>query len=157
MKDLCRGACSALLSLVLAGCATTPTAPSVAVMPAPYKPFEVFQTDDAGCRQFAQQQVSGTPTSADRTATGAIAGAALGAAAGALIGQSSEAAGVGAGAGLLLGAANANSGYRGYAPQRRFDIAYQQCMYAKGNQVPGYAYQSLSTPLPPSTRVRPKK
>jgi hypothetical protein len=25
--------------------------------------------------------------------------------------------------------------------QRRYDIAYQQCMYAKGHQVPGYSIQ----------------
>ena len=25
--------------------------------------------------------------------------------------------------------------------QRRYDIAYQQCMYAKGNQLPGYGYR----------------
>jgi hypothetical protein len=25
--------------------------------------------------------------------------------------------------------------------QRRYDIAYQQCMYSKGHQVPGYSIQ----------------
>jgi len=27
----------------------------------------------------------------------------------------------------------------GYQAQRRYDNAYEQCMYAKGNQIPGTA------------------
>src|SRR5262249_39473147 len=33
--------------ILLAGCATEPTTPSIRVLPAPYKPFEVFQGDFA--------------------------------------------------------------------------------------------------------------
>ena len=44
----------------------------------------------------------------------------------------------GAGAGLFGGSAvGANAAYAsGTAVQYRYDIAYQQCMYAKGNQIP---------------------
>lgn len=154
--------CAALLSMALAGCASMPSAPSVAVMPAPNKPFEVFQEDNAICLDFAQRQIGGIVAAPDRATTSALAGAALGAAAGALLGQSGQAAGIGAGVGLLLGAADANDdwddrNYRSNGLQHRYDIAYQQCMYSKGNQVPGYVYQGMSTPLPPSTRVRRKK
>src|SRR5581483_9487200 len=94
-------------ALLLGACAEVPTEPSVAVMPAPNKPIEVFQAEDQQCRGYAQQQV--------------------GAAAGALIGRSGGAAGVGAGAGLLLGAAAGNSygASSAYGLQRRYDIAYQ--------------------------------
>jgi hypothetical protein len=129
--------------LLLGACAEVPTEPSVAVMPAPNKPIEVFQAEDQQCRGYAQQQVGGQTTEGqvnNGTATGAVVGAATGAAAGALIGRSGGAAGVGAGAGLLLGAAAGNSygASSAYGLQRRYDIAYQQCMYAKGNQLPQY-------------------
>ena len=39
--------------------------------------------------------------------------------------------------------------------QQRYDIAYSQCMYSKGNQVPGYTYnnngQNYVAPPPPPT------
>jgi hypothetical protein len=33
--------------------------------------------------------------------------------------------------------------------QQRYDLAYGQCMYAKGNQVPGFAAPTTSPPPPP--------
>jgi hypothetical protein len=65
----------------------------------------------------------------------------LGAAAGVVIGGGSSAnVGTGAGIGLLggagIGAMNA-SGKENQA-QTQYNIAYQQCMYSKGNQVPSY-------------------
>jgi hypothetical protein len=47
--------CFALV--VLGGCATVPAGPSAMVLPEPGKPFEVFQSDDAVCRQYAMQQI----------------------------------------------------------------------------------------------------
>ena len=149
-----RTICLSLGAAVLLGaCAEVPTQPTVAVMPAPYKPFEVFQADDQQCRGFAYQQVGGQTTGGAvnaGTATGALVGAGTGAAAGALIGHSGTAAGVGAGAGLLVGAAaGSNYGYdSAYGLQRRYNIAYEQCMYAKGNQIPGFAPPSTVTPPP---------
>ncbi len=136
----------AILLLVLSGCATIPTGPSVMVMPPAGKSFEQFQADDAICRQFAYEQVGGVTgqEAAQRSAvSSAVIGTALGAAAGAAIGSVSgnvgAGAAIGAGSGLLLGSA-AGTGYASgsyYEAQRRYDNAYMQCMYAKGNQIPG--------------------
>jgi hypothetical protein len=52
----------------------------------------------------------------------------------------------------------ANAGYgASWTIQRRYDIAYQQCMYAKGNQIPGFpaAYAPPPLPSPLSTPPRP--
>lgn len=134
--------------LMLAGCVTLPVGPSVAVMPAPGKPFEVFVADDAVCRLYAAQQTGlAQPQIVERRAfSSAVVGTMLGAAAGAAFGAAAGNAGLGAatgaGAGLVMGTAvGADAGY-GYGAagwlQWRYDIAYQQCMYAKGNQVPGF-------------------
>lgn len=50
------------VSVALAACASIPTGPSVAVMPAPGKPFEEFRADDAVCREFARQQLGVNPS-----------------------------------------------------------------------------------------------
>ena len=132
------------LLLVAGGCATIPPGPSVLVMPGGGKSFEVFQADDASCRGWAQSQSgwNANETVNQNLAAGAIGMGALGAAAGALIGAASGATGpgaaIGAGAGLLAGTAMAapTAQASGWEVQRRYDNAYQQCMYAKGNQVP---------------------
>ena len=146
--------------LLLAGCATTPTGPNVTVLPGPGKPFEVFQADDAVCRQWAQQQISGTNPSqtanqnmATGAAIGTAVGAAMGAAIGAATGNAAAGAAIGGGTGLLGGTAmGSNAGASSeYTLQRRYDIAYQQCMYSKGNQIPGAApvRRTYATPPPP--------
>ncbi len=143
---------------VLGGCATVPTGPSVMVLPPPGKPFEQFQAEDAICRQWAAQQIGMSPQEAasQSTVTGAVAGTAIGAGLGAAIGSASGAAGtgaaIGAASGLLLGtSAGASAGQvSGWEAQRRYDIAYQQCMYSKGNQIPG-----MVTRTAPSRRMPP--
>lgn len=145
--------------LLLGGCATVPTGPSVMVLPSPGKPFEQFQAEDAACRQWAAQQFGappGTPVT-QNTAIGAgigtLVGAGLGAAFGAVAGNAGAGAAIGAGSGFLLGGAsgsNADLAY-GWEAQRRYDIAFQQCMYAKGNQVPGVVQQRA----PRTRRVPP--
>ena len=146
--------------VVLGGCATVPTGPSVMVLPPPEKPFEQFQAEDAGCRQWAGQQVghSAQETVNQNTATGAVAGTLIGAGLGAAIGAASGNAGlgaaIGAGSGLLVGSASgANAGQvYGYEAQRRYDIAYMQCMYARGNQIPGVVTRTRTirtVPPPP--------
>ncbi len=161
---------SVIVAATMSGCATVPTGPSVMVLPAPGKPFEVFQADEAVCRQWAFQQ-SGSPSGqtvnqniANSAAVGALAGAAIGAAIGSTSGNAGSGAAIGAGTGLLGGAA-AGSGpayAAGWQVQRRYDIAYQQCMYAKGNQIPGSQRQTrryLPPPPPPppsSSSYRPQ-
>lgn len=133
----------ALLPVVLlAGCAQTPTAPHVAVMPAPGKPFEQFAAEEKECRAYAQDSIGGE-NAADRAngrAVGAAAlGTVIGAAAGNVLIGPRRGTGEGAGMGLIMGSA-IGSGQSGQATQdlqRRYDIAYEQCMYAKGNQIPG--------------------
>lgn len=129
----------ATLTLLMAGCATVPKGPSVAVMPGVGKSFEQFVTDDRTCRLYADQSIGTNVTDAGaaNVVGGAAVGTVVGAAAGALMGGHQE-AGTGAGVGLLAGAAmgSGNAGAVQYGMQRRYDIAYEQCMYAKGNQLP---------------------
>ena len=147
-------------AVVLGGCATIPSGPSVMVLPAPGKPFEQFQADDGLCRQWAAEQIGVSPNAvaAHDTAIGAVAGTVIGAGLGAAIGAASgnpgAGAAIGAGAGLLGGTAvGANAGAAsGWSAQRRYDAAYQQCMYAKGNQIPGVVRTPAQSPrraLPP--------
>jgi hypothetical protein len=148
---------------LVGGCASMPTGPSVMVLPGTGKSLEQFNADDAVCRQWGFEAIgmttpgqsaaaSGVASAAVGTAVGAAAGAALGAAAG----NPALGAAAGAGGGLLLGSA-AGAGaaqYSGQEAQWRYDMAYMQCMYARGNQIPGYqgTYRvpSSSPPTPPA-------
>jgi len=126
--------------LLLGACATIPTGPSVMVLPGTGKSFDQFRADDAECRQFALNQIGGASANDAAVASGvksAAIGAGLGALAGAAFGGH-ENAGVGAGMGLLAGSAIGASSAEasGYGSQRRYDNAYVQCMYAKGDRVP---------------------
>jgi len=133
-----------LATVVLGGCVSVPSGPSVMVLPGTGKDFNRFQLDDTECRQFASQQIgttvneSGARNTATGAAVGTLVGAALGAAIGAAAGSPATGAAVGAGSGLfggtLVGAGNAQASQG--SVQRRYDASYMQCMYAKGNQVP---------------------
>jgi uncharacterized protein YcfJ len=136
-----------LAGVVLGGCATMPAGTSVMVLPAPGKPFEEFRSDDTVCRQWAIQQIQVPPAEivnknlAGGAAIGTVMGAGLGAAIGAASGEAATGAAIGAGSGLVAGTAAASGPAHaaGWGAQRRYDNAYQQCMYAKGNQIPGLA------------------
>jgi len=140
-----------LLCGAVSACADMPTGPTVAVMPAPGKPFEVFQQDDAYCKQYASQQIAGAPGGGEQVATSIAAGAVIGAVAGTLLGDNRNAAGAGAATGALFGtAAGGRSADRSSAAlQRRYNVAFEQCMYAKGNQVPGFSPSRFYPPPPP--------
>lgn len=62
-------------------CTTIPTGPTLVVMPAPGKPFEVFVADDTVCRQFAERQTGISPQTAatQQIVSGAAVGTAVGA------------------------------------------------------------------------------
>jgi uncharacterized protein YcfJ len=127
-------------SLLLGACAHQPMGPQVAVMPGQGKPFEVFQQDQAICQNYANQQTSGQAQAANNQAVGsAVLGTVLGAGLGAAVGGGRGAA-IGAGAGAVAGTAYGANGsqYAQGGIQRQYDVAYQQCMYSRGNQVPGY-------------------
>lgn len=161
----------------LAGCVHVPPGPNVMAMPGRGKTFETFQYDDDDCRAYAASRVdpdarrsndNAVASAAIGTAVGAAAGAAIGAAAG----DPGIGAAVGAGVGLLGGTAVAadESNYGRWSVQRRYDSAYVQCMYAKGNRVPvrrssrpAAAYHTPPPPppgaaysnVPPPPRGRP--
>ena len=144
--------------VVLGGCATMPAGPTVMVVPGPGKPFEVFMADDTLCRQWALQQIGGTSpsqTANQNLTAGAVVGTLLGAGIGAAIGSTTGDAGagaaIGAGSGLLLGTSMAsNPAYASeWQLQRQYDISYQQCMYAKGNQIPGVVPRGTQAYPPP--------
>ncbi|HZB93880.1 MAG TPA: glycine zipper family protein [Stellaceae bacterium] len=136
---------------LLSGCAQAPMGPRVAVMPGPNKPFAVFQEDDAVCRNFAQQHSAGVAEASNNAQIGtAVLGTVLGAGLGAAIGGGRGAA-IGAGAGALGGTAiGSGQAQRGsYTAQQLYDNAYSQCMYAHGNQVPGYVQTPAVVTGPP--------
>ena len=96
--------------LLLAGCVSAPQGPTVPVMPAPNKPFAVFQQDQAVCQQYAQQVIGPAQQQLQNQQVGsAVVGTILGAGLGAAVGGGRGAA-IGAGAGAVAGTAyGANS------------------------------------------------
>ncbi len=149
-----------LAGLAVTACATIPSGPSIMVLPGTGKSFEMFLTDDAVCRQWAMQQTgittkqAATQSTVSGAAIGTVVGAAAGAAIGAAAGNPGLGAAIGGGGGLLtgtaVGAGNAEVAHT--SVQRRYDIAYMQCMYAKGNQIPvarGSQPTYSSSPAPP--------
>ena len=143
---------------LLAGCVTVPSGPSVMVLPGDGRSFDQFRYDDMDCRNFASTQIggaSGEQVAADSMAKSAALGTIIGAAAGgAMDGRSGAAAG--AGAGLLVGALAGTGASQASSAglQRRYDYAFQQCMYAKGHRIPqsgraAYPYQPQMGYNPP--------
>jgi len=139
-----------VLGLVLSGCAQTPLGPTVQVMPGPGKSFEAFTFDQAGCKQYAESSVAGQAQNANNRAVGAAAiGTVLGAGLGAAIGGGRGAA-IGAGSGAIAGTGvgMGSSSNEQYGIQQQYDNAYAQCMYSKGNMVPGYGPMMVNSPPP---------
>ena len=154
--------------LLLAGCASVPSGPSVMALPGSGKHFDQFRGDDAICREYARQQIGGASANqagVDAGLRSAAVGTAVGAVAGAAIGGR-NAVGVGAGTGLLVGSLAGTSAAQGsaYGAQHNYDNAYVQCMYGNGHQVPvaaGLRSQSRAQdgaaypPAPPAARYPP--
>ena len=152
------------LPLLIAACTTMPSGPSVMVLPGTGKSFDQFRADERECKSYALESVGGVTANQAAQNSGvasAVVGTVVGAAAGAAIGGH-EGAAVGAGTGLLVGglAGTESAEYSGYGVQRRYDVSYVQCMYAKGHQVPvsGRSYRqsrAASYPPPPPPRDIP--
>jgi hypothetical protein len=151
-------------SMAVGGCAVTPSAPSVMVLPGTQKAPAQFQTDSQACQQQAQAQVAPSVEAANnQAAASAVVATAIGAAFGALVGYyggygyggyghyAQQAAAWGAGTGLLYGGAIGGAGSQAANPglQQRYDVAYMQCMYARGNQIPGQPSTRQRAPAPP--------
>lgn len=140
------------IGLLLAGCAQTPLGPTVQVMPGPGKSFEAFRADQANCKGFAADQVRGQADNANQRAVGAAAlstvlGIGIGALAGSVTGNMGAGAAIGGAAGVGVGAGigAGNSGNEQYSIQQQYDNAFAQCMFAKGQEVPGYQHY-VATP-----------
>src|SRR5665213_3408394 len=134
--------------LALAACAPQAVAPTVPVMPGQGKPFDQFANDQATCEAFANQQIAPLTQQANNNGLGqALLTTALGAGLGAAIGGGRGAA-IGAASGALVGGSMAAQGssVAGMGLQQQYDIYYSQCMYARGNQVPGFSPNLYAIP-----------
>jgi len=144
-------AAACLTLALLGGCASAPTAPAVYVTPSPNKPPDVFAQDQAVCGNYAHQITSQTAQQINNQQFGsAVVGTVLGAGLGAAIGGGRGAAigaASGAAAGTLYGAQT--SAYAQLSLQQQYDYAYSQCMYSRGNQVPGFTPNVYQLPPPP--------
>lgn len=121
----------------LGGCVTAPDGPTIPVMPAKGKSFTQFQSEDAECQDFAESKVAGKAKEANnRAVTDALIGTALGAGLGAAVGGG-RGAGIGAASGAVVGTAYGSNDarYSQNSLQGRYNLAYAQCMEAKGNHV----------------------
>ena len=149
------GAVAVMVSL--SACVTPPTVPMIPVAPGPNKTLEVFAAEQAFCQQYATAQTAPQAYAATNQGVAtAILTTALGAALGGAIGGG-HAAGIGAASGAVFGTAvgASGSGFAQMSLQQQFDIMYGQCMYAHGNQVPGFSpppgtppYSGATTPSP---------
>lgn len=144
--------------LGVAACAVVPpSGPTVMALPGQGKSLQQFQQEDNGCRFYAQQETgfqqpgqAGTNAAVGSAVLGTAIGAAAGAALGAVAGNPGAGAAIGGATGLLGGSAiGANNAYATEASlQQRYNVAYTQCMYARGNTVesPPPAYAGYAAP-----------
>jgi len=121
-------------AVLLAGCASQPLGPTIPVMPAQGKSMDAFQRDETYCEQYADDRASGRVKQADdRELRNGVIGAALGAGLGALAGNTKGAVAGGIIGGLI--GSTSGAGYDQHHVQRTYDVAYGQCMTARGNDV----------------------
>jgi len=148
-----------VFAMLLGACATVPTGPDVMALPGTGRTFDEFRADDLACRDYAFQQIggkAGAEVANNESLRNAAIGTAIGAVAGAVIGGRDGAA-IGGGSGMIIGSVagseSARSGSMG--GQRRYDIAYVQCMYAKGHRVPVSGNYTPSSPVLSSPAANP--
>lgn len=145
------------ISVALTGCVQQPLGPTVNVMPPPAKPFDLFTQDQAACKQYAGQETAGAAQAANgRAVATALLGTALGAGLGAAVGGRRGTA-VGAASGAAVGTAVAAGPAQGdqMTLQDRYDNAFAQCMYARGNLVPGFGPPAMASPPSPVLSAAP--
>ena len=133
-------------TISLAACVAPPAAPTIPVVPGPYKTLDRFGADQAACQQYAAAQISPAVAAANNQAVGAaLLGTALGAGLGAGIGAATGNAGKGAAIGAASGGALGIIGNADGAPfaqealQQQYDVVYGQCMAAQGNSVASFS------------------
>jgi hypothetical protein len=168
MHSAALSALGAASLLALGGCAVAPAGPSVMVLPGNQKSQAQFQADSAACQQHAQAIVApGVEAANNQAAASALIGTAIGAAVGALVGYggyagygnyANQAAAWGAGTGLAYGGVVGGGGAQAanYGLQQRYDATYAQCMYLRGNQVPGQvSYRRVAPAASPAVPPPP--
>lgn len=137
-------------AVALSGCVTQPMGPTIPVMPGPNKSLQAFEGDETACEGYAGQRVAGGAEAANNTALGeGVISTALGAGLGAALGGGRGAA-VGAASGAIVGTAagaNTSAGAQ-FTLQRRYDMAYAQCMSTRGDKVP-HPHPPRMYPPPP--------
>lgn len=151
MKRVQKAAISLPVLMLLAGCVTVPDGPTIPVMPGQGKSLQAFDQDEQQCEDYAHDKVAGQVKNAnDRQARNTVLGAIIGTGIGAAVGNTKGAI-VGGSAGALIGSDTAEPGYHQYSAQRRYDMAYAQCMESKGDQVgpPHRRYRDEDGPPPP--------
>lgn len=153
------GAMIALVTATMAVGLSSTMVPGVVVAPAPEKPFEQFQHEDATCRNWAQARSGGGANLEENMAIGAIAGTAVGAGLGAAIGSASGNAGAGAAIGAAGGLITGLAAGAGAAQsedirlQRAYDASYLQCMASYGHQLADMAPGPAVVVVPPAIDV----
>lgn len=154
MRRLAVSAAAIAAALVLTGCVTTPTGPTVPIMPGKNKTFAQFRSDQVYCEHYANDRVAGrVNASNDKIARNTVLGAALGAILGGALGDTRGAV-VGGAAGAAIGASTAHPDYHQYSAQDQYNIAYAQCMKYRGNRIPEppppyNGYRDYPPPPPP--------
>src|SRR5271155_1045283 len=134
--------------IALTACAPTVMAPTVPVMPGANKPFDQFAADQQTCQAYANSQTAPLSAQANNQAVGtALLTTALGAGLGAAVGGGRGAA-IGAASGAVVGGAAGAQGssFAGMSIQEQYNAYYSQCMYARGNQVPGFSPNMYGIP-----------
>lgn len=145
--------------VLLAGCVPAVMAPTVVATPGAGKAPADFAADHNTCAVLADQQIAPAKTAANNQIVGSVLlNAALGSGGAAAAGGSNGDVAANAVAnGLGAGAATAQSAQA--TLQRQYDFDYAQCMYAKGNNVPGFlpvvtAPEPEATPAAAQYKVR---
>lgn len=157
MRKVTIAVVAAATALSLTACVTTPTGPTIPVMPGKGKAFSDFQNDQYYCEGYAHDRVAGRVDAAnDQIARNSVIGALIGTALGAAVGDTRGAV-VGGTAGAAVGASTAHPGYGQYSAQREYDLAYAQCMKYRGNEIgipysprrPYWDHRDYPPPPPP--------
>jgi hypothetical protein len=139
MKRRSWASAAAAQIIMLGGCVPAVMAPTVVATPGFGKSPAEFATDQSVCATLADQQLGAAKNAANNQIFGAaLLSAALGGGGTAATGGSNgEVAANAAGNALAAGAATAQTAQA--TLQRQDDFNYSQCMYAKGDIVPGFA------------------
>jgi hypothetical protein len=118
---------------VAACAAAPPSGPTVMALPSQGKGLAAFQQEDGQCRDYAAATIGDLQPGRAAAQTTVGSAAAIGAAAG----NAGAGAAIGGATGLVGGTAvGANNAAAGeYDLQARYNIAYTQCMYSRGDTV----------------------